>query len=673
MEQSTLNLLGSYMPMAQRYKSQFSSLNTLLSKTTLTGKISSLDIAENLFDYMEQTQEKFEELQEKLIKTIMEQNFLNVYEEAQTSSKVLSELLNAYLQSRYEEILALLRSDVLENCIDNQEEKTKEVQQAIFDYLKEFAKNSGAYKDVLLFDDKGNTLEALLPKVAPKTALAAILEAHKIESFGDFFSKVDFYQQGTLLEERMEFFFVLPLRKEAEQPANFVAVFVLDFQGIFEWLNNCFPYRLVQSNLVITNQKNVVLFSDNPKNFPVGSSLKTNTLEGYHFIEFRSKTCIFAQNEIGSLQTKNIVENWKVCRILPLYVAFDIKKQNNEKINPDILKDSLLITDELDAVIAEGENINEELGDAVINGEIIASKSHSYTLNPILNNIRILSEEMNTLCIQSAEELQKGIYGALFNTIGYYSKYAVVAMDNFLRECVCEISWIKNAPEFRRYLLEGIQDKTSSNTKEKIKSLLECLGENLKNYYNIVFFDKDGNILHNSLEDAKYDNEKLNIIERLGNSVHNNGVMISNYEASPLYDGDSTMIVYAGIKEGVRVIGGLAFVLDIKRVSSLINDIMPKGSPIISDKSEIFTVVFDSQKNILATTNPEFTFEGYQLEDKIDFKNLKDFKKIIKIDQKYYLLCTEVCPNTKNGFVEYTKHSLYSLVLVALKEEMLEC
>ena len=61
------------------------------------------------------------------------------------------------------------------------------------------------------------------------------------------------------------------------------------------------------------------------------------------------------------------------------------------------------------------------------------------------------------------------------------------------------------------------------------------------------------------------------------------------------------------------------------------------------------------------------------MEDKIDFKNLKDFKKIIKIDQKYYLLCTEVCPNTKNGFVEYTKHSLYSLVLVALKEEMLEC
>ena len=90
MEQSTLNLLSTYMPMAQRYKSQFSSLNTLLSKTTLTGKISSLDIAANLFDYMEQTQEKFENLQEKLINTIMEQSFLNLYEEAQTSSRIFS-------------------------------------------------------------------------------------------------------------------------------------------------------------------------------------------------------------------------------------------------------------------------------------------------------------------------------------------------------------------------------------------------------------------------------------------------------------------------------------------------------------------------------------------------------------------------------------------------------
>ncbi len=52
MEQSTIGILSTYMPMAERYKSQFISLNTLLSKTTLTGKIISLDIAENLLDYM---------------------------------------------------------------------------------------------------------------------------------------------------------------------------------------------------------------------------------------------------------------------------------------------------------------------------------------------------------------------------------------------------------------------------------------------------------------------------------------------------------------------------------------------------------------------------------------------------------------------------------------------
>lgn len=75
MESSTINLLSNYMPMVQRYQSQFSSFNTLLSKTTLTGKISSLDIAENLFDYMETTQEKFENLQDRLIETILEQTF----------------------------------------------------------------------------------------------------------------------------------------------------------------------------------------------------------------------------------------------------------------------------------------------------------------------------------------------------------------------------------------------------------------------------------------------------------------------------------------------------------------------------------------------------------------------------------------------------------------------
>ncbi len=657
------------MPMAQRYKSQFSSLNTLLSKTTLTGKISSLDIAANLFDYMEQTQEKFENLQEKLINTIMEQSFLNLYEEAQTSSRIFSEMLSAFLQACYGEILAFSKSRyILEQCAS----QTQESKQAIFGYLKEFSQNGNAYKDILLFDEKGNLLESLLPKTHAKTNLAAVLDANNLESFGDFYGKVDFYSQSNMQEEKQEFFFVLPLREDEGQPMKFVAVFVLDFQGIFEWLNHRFAYRLPQANIVITNQKNIILFSDNTKNFAIGQSLKINAYGDYNFTEFRSKACMLAQNEIGAMQIRSLVEGWKVCRILPLYVAFDIKRQNKEKIDSEMLKDSLLITDELDSVIAEGENINEELGDAVINGEIIASKSHSYTLNPILNNIRILSEEMNTLCIQSTEELQKGIYGALFNIVEYYSKYAVTLMDILIKESVEEISWIRNMPEFLEFITSKNQGRPSRVTKENLQAFLGKINESLRKYYNIFLFDKEGNVLVDVCDEIKGDSQKANLIERINNGSLNTGIMLSNYEPTPLYQNNSTIIFYTGIKEGIRIIGGLAFVLDIRQITQSIQNILPKASPIISDKSEIFVVVFDNHKNILASTNSDFSFEKYELDEKMDFKNIKGTQQIIQVGQKYYLLKTEACPTTKGGFVECTRKMLYSMVVVALKEEMLE-
>lgn len=668
MEQSTLNLLSAYMPMAQRYRSQFSSLNTLLSKTTLTGKISSLDIAANLFDYMEQTQEKFENLQEKLINTIIEQSFLNLFEEAQTSSKIFSEMLSAFLQSRYGEILAFSKSRyILEQCANAQAQET------IFEYLREFANHSSVYKDILLFDDKGNLLKSLLTKVQNKTNLSAILEANSLESFGDFYSKVDFYSQNDFQEERQEFFFVLPLREEEGRPMRFAAVFVLDFQSIFEWLNRHFAYRLPQASLVIVNQRNVILFSNNPKNFVIGQTLKVNACGDYNFTEFRSKACLLSQNEIAPMPIGNLVENWKVCRILPLYVAFDVKQQNKQKIDAEMLKDSLLITDELDSVIAEGENINEELGDAVINGEIIASKSHSYTLNPILNNIRILSEEMNTLCVQSTEELQRGIYGALFNIVNYYSKYAVTLMDNWVKESVDEIGWIKNIPEFSNFILSKNENKHSAFKKENLQLFLKNLSESLKKYHNIFLFDREGNILVDALDEVKIDNnQKTNLIERFENGSLNAGIVPSNYEQTSLYNNNSTIIFYTGIKDGARVVGGLAFVLDIQKIVELIQNIIPQDSPIISEKSEIFVALFDNNRNILASTNPEFSFEKYELNEKIDFKNIKDSEQIIQIGQKHYLLRMEACPNSKGGFIECTKKMLYSMVLVALKEEVLE-
>lgn len=670
------------MPMVQRYESQFASFNNLLSKTTLTGKISSLDIAENLFTYMEETQEKFENLQDKLIETILEQNFFNSYEEADTSVKIVSEILKFYFHNRHEDILQLANSKhLLDLCLEldshkgKDSEKFKAALETITSYLKKFASNSALYKDILLYANDGSLLQAIdlgqKYAIAYKTKLASVLEAHKLESYGEFYQKVDFYSTKEQEQERTEFFFVVPLRQSKEQAPIITLVLVINIQEEYKTILENFPYRLPQSNLIIINSKNHILFSDNTRIFPTGQLLNLVQHKDYTFLEYRSKACMVALKEIGNIGGfTSITEQWRICRIVPLYIAFDTKKQANHKIDPFLLENSLLVTKDLDMVIAESENINEELGDVVINGEIIASKSHSYALNPILNNIRILSEEMNTLCVQSTEELQKGIYNALFNVISYYSQYSVLMMDNFFKECGKDSNWIKNETEFKTYLSEHTQGNLTSETLTNTKTLLEHLKNTFRNFYNIILFDKEGNTLQNALDDVQYNTKKINIIDRLSNNTDN--LIISNYESTAFYDNKKTFLFYNVIKgEDNRLLGGLLYVLDSNKIQEFLNNALPKeDSAVLSDKSEIFGVAFDSQKNILATTREDFNFENYNLTEKFDFKNLKSFKKIIQIGQKHYLVCSEVCNPAQSAFTEYTKRSLYVMIFVAVKEEV---
>ncbi len=679
MEQSTINLLSPYMPMVRRYESQFASLNTLLSKTTLTGKISSLDIAENLFDYMEKTQEKFENLQDKLIQTIMEQNFLNAYEEAETSIKIMAQTLNFYFKNRHEDIAALAKSQYLleesinyQNNKENDADAAKAALESIMDYVYKFGTSGDVYKSVLIYDNDGNLLRAVLNKsgenLAQKTKIPAVLEASGIELYGEFYQKADFYAKKLSdHDDNLEFFFVIPLRQSKELSPTLSLVFVIDLNEEFKKLQNSFVYRLPQSNLVVLNTKSNVLFSDNVKMFPKGQFIALNKYDNYTFLENRSKICLVAMMDIGTFSgATSLVQDWKICRIVPLYVAFDAKRQQNYNIDEQLLENSLLITEDLDSVIAEGENINEELGDVVINGEIIASKSHSYALNPILNNIRILSDEMNTLCIQSTEELQKGIYNALFNVVGYYAQYSTLVVDNVFKECIKDSIWIKSAMHFRRYFKQLIKEgSVAGDTLENTKALLSRLGENYENFHNILLLDRAGNVLQNALDDALINGKKLELAERLGGSAE---VIVSSFIPSPFYNNKNTLVFCSGVKdENQQLIGGVAYVLDLERVSYILAEALPKESSILSEKSEIFSAVFDNQKNIIASTKDDFSFDIFDDSNEFDLKNLKDSKKIIKLGQKYYLLCVYLLDN--GVFVEYTRRQLYGLICVAVKED----
>ncbi|MCH5322822.1 MAG: cache domain-containing protein [Helicobacter sp.] len=675
MEQSTINLLSNYMPMVQRYKSQFLSFNTLLGKTTLTGKISSLDIAENLFEYMESTQEKFGELQEKLINTIMEQSFLNRYEEAYTSISIISDLVGKFVQKRCDNIAMFAKSDfTLKQCLAYNENKatnpelTQQALENLKNYLDKFRNAYGYYKDIIVYEPDGTLMQSLNNEAVLATKIQPILEAASIDNFADFYQKIDFYGEE---KEEIEFFFVVPIRIPKDPQIKAVMVFIIELEQEISKINTLFPYRLPQSNLIIVDSKQRILFSDDLKHFAKGQILSPIVHQDHSFLEIRSRICMLAQKTIGNAYGYNgIARDWLVYRCVPLHIAFDVKKQTENKIDPILLEDSLLITEELDSVIAEAENINEDLGDVVINGEIIASKSHSYALNPILNNIRNLSDEMNALCFQSTEELQKGIYDALFNVISYYPKCSITMVDSFFEESFKDVKWIRNCAEFSLFANE-IQKEgiVSEATLESVKALLKRLGSIHSIYHNIILFDKEGKVVLDSASNTAIYGKKVAVFDKIQRLKNN--LLVSNYEHTLLFDDKPAYVFYTALFSDERVSGGLAFIFNLSITKEILMQTLPKDSAILSDTSEIISVICDNAGNIYASTQEDFSFEKFNISEgePIDFKNFKPFKKIIKIENKYYLVCCDIASSHKGTITDYTKNPLFCLVFVAVKED----
>ena len=68
------NGLFNIFPVIESIAKELEYQNSMLNKIVLTGKINALNIAENLFNFTEQTAQTFAKLQTELIENLLEEN-----------------------------------------------------------------------------------------------------------------------------------------------------------------------------------------------------------------------------------------------------------------------------------------------------------------------------------------------------------------------------------------------------------------------------------------------------------------------------------------------------------------------------------------------------------------------------------------------------------------------
>ena len=712
MDTKTVNMLNAYMPNIGHYRTQFSSLNSLLGKTTLTGKISSLDIAENLFNFMEDTQKQFNTLQEGLINTLIEHLFGSCYHEASASVGIMAGILVHTVSERRLDTLSLAQANRFQSLFAGDNVRNHEMLDALRDHLHKYIELYTLYHNVLIVDMSGKILVAAKPPNVDSIDHAALKD---VLQSGEPVETVTHIELGDNMTNDM-LVNIAPIKNESGVLGALITFF--DFQDEARQLCEFFKYYLPQTIVLILDEKNRVVYSDNEHRFPVGETVHMSQKDNYYFLDVGKKLAFAAYWRTKEPKHQSsIVSKWTFYRLVPLQVAFDTRRGSKEKeedmqMTKELLWNSSLRTGTLDVVITEVENIRENLGDVVINGEIIASKSRSYALNPILDNIRLLSDQISALCIDSIQNLQKNMFQTIYRLTSKVAYSSTQLLDHYFYEKTNDCRWIARSKLFAQYLYNYMFSQVETSDTHKVIAKLEEINKAYKSYGDIVLFTSGGAVVANShLIKGTHHTVSTEAVMALRNMINSNRYYFSPFEV-PQFSGvtQPSYTMMAPLYMDNQFLGGIAFVIDMKEIAEILQFAVQEDFAIYvaenapeeeqaaaektdkkdkadrSDKektekdkqaqnepkgNDIFACFIDQDKRIIATTK-EIAIDDLNLEGKIDFRNPKSLKETIVFnDGSTYFVAIE----PSSGYREFKagnahKNLLSCIVCVKLQDAM---
>lgn len=641
------DFLLEHMPKVQTYKSKFDSLNGLLNKTTLTGKISSLDIAENLFIFMDETQQKFSELQESLISTLLHENFRKVVMEISTISQVFADIINRTLCERAFNTQLLQKDAGLIRLLSSHETK----EESFRNHLRKFIEQYSVYCNAAIFDKEGHLLASANESLRSLDRHELVMKALQNGAF-------DMVDESGLVGRDghpMIFFNTIEQHGSGDSAGKTLGAIclVFDFSEELEQVFSMIQGNQLFSTLLLDAHGKVIA-SSNEMEFPPYTKLSMTNHGQYISVKMRNREYIAATSEAHEAMGYKM--NWTTCVLMSFRNAFAQKSKNSIENTNDLpengsdtaaaegilefsdeeLEESALMGEELRKIITKAENITEDLGDVVINGEIIASKSHSYSLNPILDNIRVLSEQINNVCIESIRDLQDTVMAATLDTSSFFAYLAGNIMDRNLYERVNDVRWFARSSVLREVMARTSVDYGDSTLTKEIA----WLDKLYKVYKGIIVFNKEREIVAVSVDSLRsqlgrrIDSE---IMVKVKNSTRGDKYVISDFEKSPYYNNEPTYVLFMPIikdDDSMEALGGIGLVYDSKvQFPQMIKDALPKAEN-GEAKANTFGLFADKNQTVIASTNPaikagetlEMDERFFKLDGDAELSEVADFR-----------------------------------------------
>lgn len=653
------NLFLKSIPKINKFQSDLLSLIKTLERNALTGKISSLHIAETLFEFIDNTKDELFVLEEKLKENLIKENVKKVFLEINSRAKILVDILVRFLYERSADVNFLSTDRDIINYITeaHSEESFKFIKNRLIEYVKKYS----VYDDVLIISPNGDILVNVNDSNNVKSTKDLLVQEAinskdviEINRYSDIFKS----KKSSLL-----------LAKGIKIGKTNGAVLVMSIK-LEDELNRIFEIlgEMSRFTYTIVDDKGVVVVSSNQNIRKVGD-IATITLDNLPKVTKFNKKDMLIQNCQNQSYESYVNKKWISSVILPS-TSISTKSDNEIKIDKFALEKSNILPDSVKEIQEKWDGIEGDLSDVIINGELIASRLKEYVLNPLLDNIRIVSTSIYEVMESAIADIQKTIINSILVDTKFRAKLAINIMDKTLYERANDCRWFALNTTFREKILTA-QD---SDSLEAINSILKYMGSVYTVYANIFLFDKSGKILAMSNKrDSHFVGQFIEdpAIKMALSNKDTQKYFVTDFSKRKFYDNKETYIYSASILDMKNAnMGGVSIVFDsTPQFQKILDDILPKEKDMTTLKG-CFALFVDESKKIVSVSGETNLAVGDRLDlgDNFFTKDIDGYSEILDIFGSYY--CVGSC--ISRGYREYKvsdnyKNTIYALVFTKVE------
>lgn len=641
-----------------RYDHGLKSLSVWWEKIALIGKINSFEVASTILQDMDNTLGQFNELQVRLIESLINEHTRKVLIQNASRSQMAIDVLIRNLFERTADIGFLSTDyDVVQYL------KKDHINEGDRDYIEQrlraYINIYSVYNDAILLKPDGE----LVFQISQPTRTGIIKDTIIHQAINNPNDYVEYFGKSELINDSTSNLLYANAVVENDIVVG-VIILCFRFNNELESIVERLLSKGEKNHFLLLNGAGDIIFAPQYADSPVSSQLALTNAPELVTINSQNMVKICAKGQ--PYQGYAGPDNWHMGSLFPVD---DIEGESrlpdgDHEYDQGFLKDlSGLISDDLFDIRRQSITINDDLQLIVLNGIITAARKDAVEFMPVLEAIKKIGKDIDNVFEDSIESLFSTIISGQLNAIRLQANLAVDIMDRNLFERANDCRWWGLSSLLQSSLMAPEVDVDEiKHTLSKIHSLYTV-------YHTLYVFDKNGHYV--AFSNDEHANKIGQKIEANSGGQHVFQLQdIYQYSVSPFgtfdcYNGENTYVYNAAIRDAEdlnTVIGGIGIVFDsTTEFKAILNEILPhENGQVKAGARALFTT---EEGLVLASSSEDHAIGSMFFPDinRNELQNEGNTATAIKLKDRVYLIGAA----KSNGYREYKTQDGYDNTVIA--------